>query len=131
MLTHDSTVLTAYEQDLNSGADVPPAAQVAQGLVSKQAKDAHRTLHGVRPSASGLFNYELSAFKTFHTKTRRSLAHLLGSICAIVGGILTLGQALDLYLYRSRLEAAANQAPCCTLSIDGSLGFATASGEFL
>lgn len=131
VLTTRQYSVTAYERDLNPGADLAHAAQVAQGLVQKEAKDAHRTFHGVRPTASVLFNYELSALKAVHTETSRSLAHFLGAVCAIVGGVLTMGQAIDSYLYRSQLKSAAKQAPRGTLSIDDSLGFAAASGKFL
>lgn len=123
--------VTAYERDLNPGADALHAARVGAGMIKSDANDAHRTLHAYRGTASVLFNYELSALKLVHTETTRSFSHFLGALCAIVGGVLTMGALLDSYLYQHRLRSAARIAPRGALSIDGGLGFASASGKFL
>lgn len=123
--------VTAYERDLNPGADATHAAQVGAGLAKGDANDAHMTLHGYRGTPSVLFNYELAPLKTVRTETSRSLAHFLGAVCAIVGGILTLGTVVDSYIYRTRLRSAARTAPRGALSVDDGLGFASASGKFL
>lgn len=124
-LTTRQYSVTAYERDLNPESEALHEARVGAGLTQKDANDAHRTFHGMRGNPSVLFNYELSAFKTVHVEMGRSLPHFLGKVCAIVGGILTLGSIVDSYFYRVKLRRYGTRA------FDDGLGFASASGRFL
>eukprot|EP01134_Creolimax_fragrantissima_P003839 CFRG3839T1 len=47
------------------------------------------------------FNLEVSPIKVVITEKRRSLAHFLTSVCAIVGGVFTVGGFIDATIYRS------------------------------
>jgi len=82
--------VTTYERDLSQG---PGAGKNAQGLM---------TSHGV-PGVPGLFiNYDVSPMMVVHHERRQSFAHFLTSMCAIIGGVLTVASILDSAMFRGQ-----------------------------
>lgn len=52
--------------------------------------------------AGVFFMYDLSPMMVQLTESRRSLAHFLTGVCAIVGGVFTVAGMLDSMLYHSQ-----------------------------
>ncbi|KAG8682210.1 hypothetical protein FRC09_016940, partial [Ceratobasidium sp. 395] len=74
--------VTSYERDL-SHAD--------------QERDSHGTLigHGNRGLPGAFFNFEISPLMVAHRETRQTFSHFATSLCAIIGGVLTLAAIAD------------------------------------
>jgi len=89
--SHASTYqysVTTYERDLALGG---AAAKNAQGLM---------TSHGILGIPGVFINYEISPMVVDHKERRQSFAHFLTSLCAIVGGVLTVASIVDSAMFR-------------------------------
>ncbi|KAG8969182.1 hypothetical protein FRC03_004135 [Tulasnella sp. 419] len=86
--SHQYSVST-YERDLALGG---AAGRNAQGLM---------TSHGITGLPGVFFNFEISPMLVVHHERRQSFAHFLTSMCAIVGGVLTVASMLDGILFRT------------------------------
>jgi len=82
--------VTTYERNLALGG---AAAKNAQGLM---------TSHGVLGTPGVFINYEISPMVVQHHERRQSFAHFLTSMCAIVGGVLTVASILDSAMFRGQ-----------------------------
>ncbi|GAA5883188.1 hypothetical protein JCM3774_002413 [Rhodotorula dairenensis] len=108
--THQYSV-TQYERDLSSNK-----------AVEKQG--GHQTMHGYAGSPGVFFNYEISPLQVISRETRESFAHFATSLCAIVGGVLTIAGLVDSLVYghmRRLREGGAKTG----------LGFGAAQGKML
>ncbi|KAG8739191.1 hypothetical protein FRC10_006055 [Ceratobasidium sp. 414] len=74
--------VTSFERDL-SHAD--------------HERDSHGTLvgHSVKGLPGAFFNFEISPLMVVHRETRQTFAHFATSLCAIIGGVLTLATIAD------------------------------------
>ncbi|KAG9096556.1 hypothetical protein FRC06_008541 [Ceratobasidium sp. 370] len=74
--------VTSFERDL-SHAD--------------HERDSHGTLvgHSVKGLPGAFFNFEISPLMVVHRETRKTFAHFATSLCAIIGGVLTLAAIAD------------------------------------
>lgn len=73
---------------------------------------------------SVFFNYEISPLQVISRETRESFAHFATSLCAIVGGVLTIAGLVDSLVYghmRRIREGGAKTG----------LGFGAAQGKML
>ncbi|KAF8610387.1 endoplasmic reticulum-derived transport vesicle ERV46 [Ceratobasidium sp. AG-I] len=79
--------VTSYERDLTHGDGAE--------------RDSHGTLtgHGVQGLPGAFFNFEISPMMVVHRETRATFAHFATSLCAIVGGVLTLASILDSVMF--------------------------------
>ncbi|KAG8792332.1 hypothetical protein FRC12_006402 [Ceratobasidium sp. 428] len=77
--------LTNYERDISPGHD------------SEIERDSHgvRTGHGYEGLPGAFFHFEVSPMMVVHKETRRSFAHFATSLCAVIGGVLTLASIVD------------------------------------
>ncbi|KAG8993080.1 hypothetical protein FRB94_002678 [Tulasnella sp. JGI-2019a] len=82
--------VTTYERDLAIGG---AAGKNAQGLM---------TSHGILGIPGVFINYEISPMVVDHHERRQSFAHFLTSMCAIVGGVLTVASILDSAMFRGQ-----------------------------
>lgn len=76
------------------------------------------------PRLSVFFNYEISPLQVITRETRESFAHFATSLCAIVGGVLTIAGLVDSLVYghmRRLREGGAKTG----------LGFGAAQGKML
>lgn len=73
----------------------------------------HKRVMNSRLGESGLpgvfFMYELSPILVQLTETRRSFAHFLTSLCAIIGGVFTVAGMIDGVIYTSLKAMRKNQ----------------------
>ncbi|GAA5982498.1 hypothetical protein JCM10908_006673 [Rhodotorula pacifica] len=108
--THQYSV-TQYERDLSNNK-----------AVEKQG--GHQTMHGYAGTPGVFFNYEISPLQVISRETRESFAHFATSLCAIVGGVLTIAGLVDSLVYghmRRLREGGAKTG----------LGFGAAQGKML
>ncbi|KAG8739190.1 hypothetical protein FRC10_006054 [Ceratobasidium sp. 414] len=75
--------VTSFERDLSRGDAVE--------------RDSHGTLvgHNVKGLPGAFFNFEISPLMVVHRETRQTFMHFITSLCAIVGGVLTLATIAD------------------------------------
>ncbi|KAF8339744.1 endoplasmic reticulum-derived transport vesicle ERV46 [Cantharellus anzutake] len=85
--SHEYSV-TTYERDLSQGS----SATNAQGITASRGSSG-------QPGA--FFNFEISPMLVVHTETRQSFAHFLTSLCAIIGGVLTIASILDSVVFNA------------------------------
>ncbi|KAF5367806.1 hypothetical protein D9757_009614 [Collybiopsis confluens] len=78
--------VTHFERDVSEGVQ----GDTAQGVYLQ---------HGMYGVPGIFFNYEISPILVVHTDTRQSFAHFITSICAIIGGVLTVAQLFDSVLF--------------------------------
>lgn len=94
-------------------------------LSSLPLAEVRQELTPPRPaSASVFFNYEISPLQVISRETRESFAHFATSLCAIVGGVLTIAGLVDSLVYghmRRLREGGAKTG----------LGFGAAQGKML
>ncbi|KIO19312.1 hypothetical protein M407DRAFT_246194 [Tulasnella calospora MUT 4182] len=60
-----------------------------------------QTTHGIMGIPGVFFNYEISPMLIVHHERRQAFAHFLTSMCAIVGGVLTVASIVDSFLFRA------------------------------
>ncbi|KAG8690079.1 hypothetical protein FRC09_012151 [Ceratobasidium sp. 395] len=75
--------VTSFERDLSHG--------------DATERDSHGTLvgHNVRGLPGAYFNYEISPLMVVHRETRQTFAHFITSLCAVIGGVLTVATIAD------------------------------------
>lgn len=78
--------MTHFERDLTEGVN----GNTAGGI---------HVQHGNTGLPGAFFNFEISPILIVHTETRQSFAHFLTSLCAIVGGVLTVASLVDSILF--------------------------------
>ncbi|CAE6400736.1 unnamed protein product [Rhizoctonia solani] len=83
--------VTNYERDIRPGHEFDPLRD-ANGI---------KTTHGYEGLPGAFFHYEISPMLVVHTETKKSFAHLVTSLCAIVGGVLTLASIADSVAFAS------------------------------
>ncbi|BGP58406.1 hypothetical protein JCM8202_001909 [Rhodotorula sphaerocarpa] len=108
--THQYSV-TQYERDLSTQKPV-------------ETQGGHQTMHGYAGVPGVFFNYEISPLQVITRETRESFAHFATSLCAIVGGVLTIAGLVDSLVYghmRRLREGGAKTG----------LGFGAAQGKML
>ncbi|QRV92812.1 Endoplasmic reticulum vesicle transporter [Ceratobasidium sp. AG-Ba] len=81
---------TSFERDLYQESH-------AQG----PERDSHGTLvgHSVPGLPGAYFNFEISPLMVVHRETRKTFAHFATSLCAVVGGVLTLASLADAVIF--------------------------------
>ncbi|QRW01053.1 Endoplasmic reticulum vesicle transporter [Ceratobasidium sp. AG-Ba] len=81
--------ITSYERDLT------------HELMSRSQHDAHGAIvgHTVHGLPGAYFNFEISPLMVVHRETRTTFAHFITSLCAILGGVLTLASIADSVLF--------------------------------
>ncbi|KAG8772666.1 hypothetical protein FRC12_002955 [Ceratobasidium sp. 428] len=82
--------VTDYERDLTHEA-----------ATHGHERDSHGTLisHQYKGLSGAFFNYEISPLMVVHRETRGSFTHFLTSLCAIIGGVLTMASIADSVLF--------------------------------
>ncbi|KAF8604511.1 endoplasmic reticulum-derived transport vesicle ERV46 [Ceratobasidium sp. AG-I] len=60
----------------------------------RNAQGTHIT-HGIQGLPGAFFHFEISPMLVTHRETRPTFAHFMTSLCAIVGGVLTLASIVD------------------------------------
>ncbi|CCO33916.1 Endoplasmic reticulum-Golgi intermediate compartment protein 3 [Rhizoctonia solani AG-1 IB] len=83
--------VTNYERDIRPGHEFDPLRD-ASGI---------KTTHGYEGLPGAFFHYEISPMLVVHNETKKSFAHLVTSLCAIVGGVLTLASIVDSVAFAS------------------------------
>ncbi|KAG9096557.1 hypothetical protein FRC06_008542 [Ceratobasidium sp. 370] len=75
--------VTSFERDLSRGDAVE--------------RDSHDTLvgHNVKGLPGAFFNFEISPLMVVYHETRQTFMHFITSLCAIIGGVLTLATIAD------------------------------------
>jgi len=58
------------------------------------------TTHGLDARPGLFFNIDVSPMQIVHTEKRKPFAHFLTTLCAIVGGVLTVAGLVDAALFR-------------------------------
>ncbi|KAG8682088.1 hypothetical protein FRC11_000266 [Ceratobasidium sp. 423] len=83
--------VTSYERDIRVQHEFDPYRD-ANGI---------KTTHGFEGLPGAFFHYEISPMLVVHRETQKSFAHLVTSLCAIVGGVLTLASIVDSMVFAS------------------------------
>ncbi|KAG9123904.1 hypothetical protein FRC07_013558 [Ceratobasidium sp. 392] len=75
--------VTSFERDLSHG--------------DATERDSHGTLvgHNVPGLPGVFFNYDISPLMVVHRETRQTFAHFITSLCAVIGGVLTVATIAD------------------------------------
>ncbi|KAJ1300061.1 hypothetical protein OPQ81_011181 [Rhizoctonia solani] len=81
--------VTSYERDIRPDHEFDPL------------RDAHGTKvqHGFEGLPGAFFHFDVSPMLVVHKETQKSFAHFVTSLCAIVGGVLTLASIIDSVAY--------------------------------
>jgi len=69
--------------------------------ITEDPQQALQMQHSIGGSPGVFFNYEVSPILVVHSETRQSFAHFLTSMCAIVGGVLTIASIIDSLLFQT------------------------------
>ncbi|QRV86962.1 Endoplasmic reticulum vesicle transporter [Ceratobasidium sp. AG-Ba] len=82
--------VTSFERDLTHEAQT-----------HDHERDKYGQLHGhnYRGIPGAFFNFEISPLMVVHRETRGSFAHFITSLCAIIGGVLTMASIADSMLF--------------------------------
>lgn len=59
------------------------------------------TTHGLDARPGVFFNIDVSPMQIMHTEKRKPFAHFLTTLCAIVGGVLTVASLVDAALFKA------------------------------
>ncbi|KAG9089680.1 hypothetical protein FRC07_012277 [Ceratobasidium sp. 392] len=95
--------VTSYERDLTH-----------ESVTHNHERDSHGTLvsHNYKGLPGAFFSYEISPLMVVHRETRGSFTHFVTSLCAIIGGVLTMASIADSALFATmeRKEGANGKA---------------------
>ncbi|CAE6416337.1 unnamed protein product [Rhizoctonia solani] len=81
--------VTSYERDIRPFHEYDPLRD-ANGI---------KMAHGFEGLPGAFFHFEVSPMLVIHKETRKSFAYFATSLCAIIGGVLTLASILDSVAY--------------------------------
>ncbi|KDN42275.1 hypothetical protein RSAG8_06942, partial [Rhizoctonia solani AG-8 WAC10335] len=81
--------VTSYERDIRPHHEFDPLRD-ASGI---------KMTHGFEGLPGAFFHFELSPMLVVHKETQKSFAHFVTSLCAIIGGVLTLASIVDSVVY--------------------------------
>jgi len=100
--------VTTYQRDVSEGN----TGKTSQGIMTSRGSNG-------QPGA--FFNYEISPMVVVHRETRQSFAHFLTSLCAIIGGVLTIASIVDSALFNASRVLKKNTGSSTSTSFGGKL----------
>lgn len=99
VVSNDFSTLDGHHVSSHQYSYSSHTRDVGEAYHTKNAEGVETT-HGLDARPGVFFNIEVSPMQIIHTEKRKPFAHFLTTLCAIVGGVLTVASLVDSAVYK-------------------------------